>query len=96
MDVLTVVLDWYTKKIVGYYVGEQCRGKHWLGALNEAVNLQFPDGVRDHGLCLMSDNGSQPTLKGYMEACQNLGYTRHLRVTITPKAMRILKESSGR
>jgi transposase InsO family protein len=70
---ITVVLDWHTKKIVGYYVGEQCRGKHWLEALNEAVNLQFPDGVRDHGLCLMSDNGSQPTSKGYMEACQNLG-----------------------
>lgn len=70
---ITVVLDWYTKKIVGYYVGEQCRGKHWLEALNEAVNLQFPGGVRDHGLCLMSDNGSQPTSKGYMETCQNLG-----------------------
>ena len=70
---ITVVLDWHTKKIVGYYAGEQCRGKHWLEALNEAVNLQFPDGVRDHGLCLMSDNGSQPTSKGYMAACQNLG-----------------------
>jgi len=70
---ITVVLDWYTKKIVGYYAGEQCRGKHWLEALNEAVNQQFPDGVREHGLNLMSDNGSQPTSTAYMAACQNMG-----------------------
>jgi len=69
---IAVVLDWYTKKIVGYYAGMQCRGKHWLEALNEAVNQQFPDGVRDHGLCLMSDNGSQPTSIGFMKACREL------------------------
>ncbi|MCX6002968.1 MAG: IS3 family transposase [Chloroflexi bacterium] len=44
---IAVVLDWYTKKIVGYYAGMQCRGKHWLEALDEAVNQQFPDGVRE-------------------------------------------------
>jgi len=70
---IAVVLDWYTKKIVGYYAGMQCRGKHWLEALNEAVNQQFPYGVRDHGLCLMSDNGSQPTSVGFMKACRELG-----------------------
>jgi transposase InsO family protein len=70
---IAVVLDWYTKKIVGYYAGIQCRGKHWLEALEEAVNQQFPDGVRDHGLCLMSDNGSQPTSVGFMKTCRELG-----------------------
>jgi len=70
---ITIVLDWFTKKIVGYYAGEQCRGKHWLEAIDEAVNRQLPKGARGHGLCLMSDNGSQPTSKGYMEACQNMG-----------------------
>ena len=70
---IAVVLDWYTKKIVGYYAGMQCRGKHWLEALDEAVNQQFPDGVREHGLCLMSDNGSQPTSVGFMKACRKLG-----------------------
>jgi len=69
---IAVVLDWYTKKIVGYYAGVQCRGKHWLEALDEAVNHQFPDGVREHGLCLMSDNGSQPTSVGFMKACRQL------------------------
>jgi transposase InsO family protein len=70
---IAVVLDWYTKKIVGYYAGMQCRGKHWLEALEAAVNQQFPDGVREHGLCLMSDNGSQPTSVGFMKACREMG-----------------------
>ena len=34
---IVVVLDWYTKKIVGYYAGIQCRSKHWLEALDAAV-----------------------------------------------------------
>jgi putative transposase len=70
---ITVVLDWYTKKIVGYYAGMQCRSKHWLEALDEAINQQFPDGVREHDLSLMSDNGSQPTSIGFMKTCRELG-----------------------
>jgi transposase InsO family protein len=70
---IAVVLDWYTKKIVGYYAGMQCRSKHWLEALDEAVNLQFQDGVREKGLCLMSDNGSQPASVHFMKSCQELG-----------------------
>jgi putative transposase len=69
---IVVVLDWYTKKIIGYYAGMQCRGKHWLEALDDAVNGQFPDGVRGQGVCLMSDNGSQPTSLGFMKACRAL------------------------
>ena len=70
---IVVVLDWYTKKIVGYYAGLQCRSQQWLEALEEAVNRQFPQGVRDQGLCMMSDNGSQPTSIGFMQACRALG-----------------------
>lgn len=70
---IVVVLDWYTKKIVGYYAGLQCRGKQWLEAIEESVNRQFPEGVRDQGLHLMSDNGSQPTSIGFMQACRALG-----------------------
>ena len=69
---IVVVLDWYTKKIVGYYAGLQCRSRQWLEALEEAVNRQFPQGVRDQGLCMMSDNGSQPTSVGFMQACRAL------------------------
>ena len=69
---IVVVLDWYTKKIVGYYAGMQCRGIHWLEALNEGVKQQFPDGVRGQGLHLMSDNGSQPTSLSFMQTCRCL------------------------
>ena len=69
---IVVVLDWYTKKIVGYYAGMQCRSKHWLEALDAAVIRQFPDGVRERRLFLMSDNGSQPTSISFMKACHDM------------------------
>jgi len=69
---IAVVLDWYTKKITGYYTGVQCRSKHWLEALEEAVRKQFPDGVRGQGLHLMSDNGSQPSSLNFMQNCRCL------------------------
>jgi putative transposase len=70
---IVVVLDWYTKKIVGHYVGIQCAARHWLAALDSAVNQQFPGGVRGRGLTLMSDNGCQPTSLAFMEVCSTLG-----------------------
>ena len=69
---LVIVLDWYTKKIVGYYTGLECRSKHWLEALDMALNRRFSDGVRGNKLFLMSDNGSQPTSVGFMKACREL------------------------
>jgi putative transposase len=82
---IVVVLDWYTKKIVGHYTGLQCCGKHWLEALDEAVNHQFPDGVREQGLHLMSDNGSQPTSVGFMKACRGLGINQAFTSYNNPK-----------
>jgi putative transposase len=69
---IVVVLDWYTKKIAGYYAGMQCRSRHWLEALDMALNRQFPDGVRGKQLHLMSDNGSQPTSMSFMKACRDM------------------------
>jgi transposase InsO family protein len=69
---IVVVLDWYTKQITGYYAGMQCLSKHWLEALNDGVQQQFPDGVRGQGLHLMSDNGSQPTSLNLMQTCRCL------------------------
>jgi putative transposase len=65
---IVVVLDWYTKKIVGYWAGVPCPTQQWLAALNMAVNQQFPDGARGKGLSLTSDNGCQPTSLAFMEA----------------------------
>lgn len=66
---VVLVLDWYTKKIVGYQVGLRSTSQDWLEALDMALNRQFPNGAREHNLHLMSDNGSQPTSLAFMKAC---------------------------
>jgi len=69
---VVIVLDWYTKKIVGHYSGKQARTAEWLEALEKGLNREFPVGVRGQGLKLISDNGSQPTSLSLMKACSNL------------------------
>jgi putative transposase len=69
---IVLVLDGYTKKIVGDDAGSPCPAKPWLAALDMAVNRQCSDGARGQGLCLMSDNGSQPTSLAVMQACTTL------------------------
>ena len=42
---LVVVLDWYTRKIVGYHIGLQSKSTDWLDALDMAVKEQcYPEG----------------------------------------------------
>jgi len=69
---VVLVLDWYTKKIVGHYTGKQARTKEWLEALNKALNREYPQGARGNKLKLISDNGSQPTSLSFMKTCSNL------------------------
>ena len=69
---LVVVLDWHTRKIVGYEIGIQSKSTDWLKALDMAVKEQCPDGVREYNINLMSDNGSQPTSKAFINACTTL------------------------
>ena len=71
---LVIVLDWYTKKIVGYSLSSHSKTDDWLNALNNGCNNQFPEGVlsKQDNLYLISDNGSQPTSKRDMEACSVL------------------------
>ena len=57
---------------MGYYAGSPCTARHWLTALDMAVNRQFPDGVRGQSLGLMSDNGSQPTSLAFLRTCSTL------------------------
>jgi len=82
---IVFVLDWYTKKVVGYYAGSQSKSSHWLMALNMAVNRQFPEGARGHGLNLMSDNGSQPTSTRFMKDCNTLGISQAFTSYNNPK-----------
>ena len=96
---IVIVLDWYSKKIVGHYAGTQATSWHWLIALERALNRQFPDGVRGHHLHLMSDNGSQPTSLRFMKACSHLqvhqtftSYNNPKGNADTERMMRTMKE----
>ena len=66
------VLDWFTRKIVGYKLSLRCRSQEWIEALEMAVQTQCPQGAREYQLNLMSDNGSQPTSQAYMNVCNTL------------------------
>lgn len=96
---IVLVLDWYTKKIVGWQAGTRSTAHEWLQAVDMALQQQFPDGVKEHGLCLMSDNGCQPTGKTFTNACTALGITQAFTSYNNPKGnadtermMRTLKE----
>ena len=71
---LVIVIDWFTKKIVGYDLSIQSKSKDWQNALNKAINKQFPQGIRKRkNLSLVSDNGCQPTSESFMRTCNILG-----------------------
>jgi putative transposase len=70
---LVIVLDWYTKKIVGWDLALRSKTAEWRRALDMALNCEFPNGVRGQGLNLVSDNGSQPTSVAFMRGAAELG-----------------------
>jgi len=85
---VVIVNDWFTKKILGSFVGERSRAAEWLEAVNQAVNLQFPEGIkesRDLQLNLMSDNGSQPTSLSFMREVGFLGIRQAFTSYCNPK-----------
>lgn len=99
---LHIVLDWFTKKIIGYSLSFTSKTIDWLNALNSALNNQFPQGIKDtleNPLYLISDNGSQPTSIRFMQACKNLGikqiftsYNNPKGNADTERVLRTLKE----
>ena len=85
---LTVVLDWFTKELIGYNLGLQSRTEDWLGALNQAVNNRFPEGIHElkkEQLFLISDNGCQPTSQRFMMNCAILGIKQIFTTWSNPK-----------
>ena len=82
---LVIVLDWYTKKIVGWELALRSRRQEWEAALMRGLQAEFPDGVRGAGLKLVSVNGSQPTATGCMAAMSVLGIEPVFTSSDTPK-----------
>jgi putative transposase len=96
---LVMVLDWYTKKIVGWDLSLRSRASELRGALERAIKREFPQGVRDQGLQLISDNGSQPTSVSFMRDMATLGIDQIFTSYDNPKGnaetermMRTIKE----
>ena len=44
---LHVVIDWGTKKLLSTHMSLTSKSADWIAALNEAVNLQFPNGIME-------------------------------------------------
>jgi putative transposase len=96
---LVIVLDWYTKKIVGWNISLRSRAAEWKEALDMAIQREFPGGVRGSGLKLISDNGSQPTATSFMRDMATLGIEQIFTSYDNPKGnaetervMRTIKE----
>ncbi len=72
---LHVVIDWGTKKLLSCHLSLTSKSGDWIAALNEAVNRQFPNGIREaeNRPQLVSAHGSQPTSGAFFKACSELG-----------------------
>lgn len=101
---LVIVLDWYTKEIVGFSLSMQSKTDDWLDALQPAINDRFPRGIRDSAneqLFLISDNGCQPTSQRFMSICCDLKIKQIFTTWSNPKGnsdtervLRTLKEDA--
>lgn len=82
-----IVIDWYSKEIIGHYTSLTSKSSDWLQALNHAVNTRFPDGIlsKKGKPKLISDNACQPTSETYMKACSILGIKQIFTTWNNPK-----------
>ena len=65
---LAVVLDVWSRRIVGWAIGEQMTAELVLAALNMALQQRKPDDVIHH-----CDQGSQYTSIAFGERCKKMG-----------------------
>jgi len=96
---LVIVLDWFSRKVVGWRLSVRCRTQEWREAMEEAVLQEFPNGVRGQGLKLISDNGCQPSSRSFLKVTATLDIEQIFTSYNNPKGnaeterfMRTLKE----
>jgi len=71
---LIVVLDCFSRKIVGWTLDRRCRAGEWVSALRQALDTQgIVSQERAAGLTLRSDNGAQPCSKRFVEFLAQAG-----------------------
>lgn len=73
---LIVVIDCFSRKIVGWNLDRRCRAKEWTSALRMALEAQgLIDKEQCRNLVLRSDNGAQPCSKHFVEYLGHVGVT---------------------
>ncbi len=65
---LAVVIDVWSRRVVGWSIGEHMRAELVLAALNMAIETRKPDAVVHH-----SDQGSQYASLAFGKRCQDMG-----------------------
>ena len=64
---LVVIIDCFTREIVGYTLDRRCRAREWIAAVRTAIEQRGITEGTARTLTLRSDNGSQPCSKDFVE-----------------------------
>jgi putative transposase len=64
---LVVIIDCFTREIVGYTLDRRCRAREWIAAVRTALEQRGITKEQAKELTLRSDNGSQPCSKAFVE-----------------------------
>ena len=64
---LVVIIDCFTREIVGYTLDRRCRAREWVAAVRTALEQRSITPEQAQELTLRSDNGSQPCSKAFAE-----------------------------
>jgi putative transposase len=71
---LVVIIDCFTRGIVGYTLDRRCRAKEWVAAVRTAIEQCGTNPKDDKELLtLRTDNGSQPCSKVFVEYLGSVG-----------------------
>lgn len=65
---LVVVIDCFSREIVGYTLDRRCRAREWVSALRQALEMRVITTKAEAAtLTVRSDNGAQPCSKAFVE-----------------------------
>lgn len=73
---LVIVIDCYSRQIMGWTLSRRCRASEWTSAVRMALEtsgLDNKQAAKAAGLVLRSDNGSQPCSKKFVEFLYTYG-----------------------
>jgi putative transposase len=71
---LVVIIDCFTRQIVGWTLERRCRAGEWIAAVRQALEGRGLASERLEGsLVLRSDNGAQPCAKRFVEYLGKMG-----------------------